>query len=171
KTLDLSSNEGITLRVAEVVDESLYDINEQAAGLSSRIDQVASSVITSDKIAGIVYADDGYKQFVTSTETTSKSVSDILAVQEEIDGKMTTVYSWHEFKNGVLTLGESKSDVIIEIKPGDEAGLYIKDNSLPLAQFAASLATMRRLSVSDSIIFPNHVIKGMASGDLAIMVR
>ena len=82
-----------------------------------------------------------------------------------------SAYSWHEFKDGVLTLGESKSDVIIEIKPGDEAGVYIKDNSLTRAQFAASLATMRRLSVSDSIIFPNHVIKGMASGDLAIMVR
>jgi len=160
-----------TVNSTEDLREGVDDLNERSAGLSGRIEEVASTVVTSDKIASTVYADDGYKQFVTSTENTAKSVKDIITEQEEIDGKLTTVYSWHEFKDGVLTLGESKSDVIIEIKPGVEAGLYIKDNSLPLAQFAASLATMRRLSVSDSILFPNHVIKGMASGDLAIMVR
>lgn len=154
-------------------------------------DHIHSGTITGDKIvvgaittghlaaesvkANKIDVDDLFAAaaFINKLKTTElfseSSLLDIYAKQEDI-----TLYLRIDASRNKATLGRSGSDVVIELIPGGtgtDPGLYIKENGTPLAQFTRTLAVMKRMEVSDSILFPHHVVKAMSNGDLAFMPR
>ncbi len=150
-------------------------------------DKLVMGTITADKIgAGSVTADKIAVGAVTATKInvdslfaaeaflTKLNAADISANKSlEIYVKESDqrLYLRLDKDTNTLTLGQSDSDVVLELIPGENAGLYIRENGLTLAQFAKTLATIKRLEVADSIMFPSHVVKAMSNGDLAFMVR
>jgi hypothetical protein len=130
-------------------------------------EKIAANAVTAAKInVDTLFAAEAFLTKLNAADISANKSLEIYV--KESDQRL---YLRFDKDANTITLGRDDSDVLLELVPGENAGLYIKENGMGLAQFARTLATIKRLEVTDSILFPHHVIKAMSNGDLAFMVR
>lgn len=79
--------------------------------------------------------------------------------------RQTDLETYLRLTQGTLELGESESPIKVQLRTGDNAGLYITENGQSNAYFGENKARIERLEMGEAIIIGNTAIVAQNSGD------